>query len=174
MLRLLGILAIGNWLFGGRHRRALRRGLLFGALLGFLAHNDFDADRVEKTMKKTAKDVKKAVRKAKKEIREARRTEREERRETIREEIAARKAEREERRRTIHDEIAVRKADRQHARYTESMKVADEDNVAKENEALVNDLERNARFAAMMVNVPTIHFPEDDPKYNSSRKYGYV
>ena len=42
MLRLLGILAIGNWLFGTHHRQTLRRGLLFGAFLGFLAHNDFD------------------------------------------------------------------------------------------------------------------------------------
>ena len=32
MLRLLGILSLGNLLFGGHHhRRALRRGLLLGA-----------------------------------------------------------------------------------------------------------------------------------------------
>ena len=150
MLRLLGILAIGNWLFGG-HRRALRRGLLFGAFLGFLAHNNFDADRVEKKMKKTAKEVKKAVRKAKKEIREARReqmeerresvhaeiearrAEREERREAIHEAIAARRAEREEHRRNIHDEIATRKADRQNARGTETLKTTDVDNVDGED-----------------------------------------
>ena len=46
MLRLLGILSLGNLLFGGRHtRRALRRGLLLGALLGYFANRDFDMNR---------------------------------------------------------------------------------------------------------------------------------
>ena len=37
MLRLLGILSLGNLLFGGHHhRRALRRGLLLGALVGLI------------------------------------------------------------------------------------------------------------------------------------------
>ena len=41
MLRLLGILSLGHLLFGGRHR-TFRRGILLGALLGFLTA---DADR---------------------------------------------------------------------------------------------------------------------------------
>ena len=70
MLRLLGILSMGNLLFGGQHhRRALRRGLLFGALLGFLAHNDFDSDRAEESIRKTARDVRKTVSKAARDIR---------------------------------------------------------------------------------------------------------
>ena len=59
MLRLLGFLTLGNLLFGGRHHRhALGRGLLFGALLGYLANKDFDADRV-------AEDIREKARKAK-------------------------------------------------------------------------------------------------------------
>ena len=34
--------------------------------------------------------------------------------------------------------------------------------------------ELQAMKAAMMADVPTIHFPEDDPKYNSAGKYGHV
>jgi len=43
----------------------------------------------------------------------------------------------------------------------------------KENE-LLKDLEQHAWTAAMMVNVPTIAFPKDDPKYDSSKKYMYA
>ena len=43
----------------------------------------------------------------------------------------------------------------------------------QENE-LLKDLELHARTAAMMVNVPTLAFPEDDPKYDSSKKYMYA
>ncbi|MBR0266338.1 MAG: hypothetical protein IJQ71_02770 [Clostridia bacterium] len=43
----------------------------------------------------------------------------------------------------------------------------------KENE-LLKELEQHARTAAMMVDVPTIAFPKDDPKYDSSKKYMYA
>ena len=63
MLRLLGILTLGNLLFGGRHhRRALGRGLLFGALLGYLANRDFDADRVAEDIREKARKAKAATR----------------------------------------------------------------------------------------------------------------
>ena len=39
---------------------------------------------------------------------------------------------------------------------------------------LLKELEQNARAAAMLASVPTIAFPEDDPKYDSSRKYMYA
>ena len=56
MFRLLGILTVGNLLFGGgHHRRSLRRGLLFGALLGYLANKDFDMDRVQKEARDAAR-----------------------------------------------------------------------------------------------------------------------
>ena len=63
MLRLLGILTLGNLLFGGRHhRRALGRGLLFGALLGYLANRDFDADRVAEDIREKARKAKRTAR----------------------------------------------------------------------------------------------------------------
>ena len=77
MLRLLGILSLGNLLFGGRHhRRALRRGLLLGALLGYAANRDFDLNRVQEDVRETAekarRTVREAARAARKEIRNAR------------------------------------------------------------------------------------------------------
>ena len=80
MLRLLGLLSLGNLLFGGRHhRRMLHRGLFFGAILGYLAHKDFDMEQVEEDARKAARTVKRTVheaaRAAKREIRDARRAE---------------------------------------------------------------------------------------------------
>lgn len=45
---------------------------------------------------------------------------------------------------------------------------------AQQNDDLLKDLEKNARTAAMMASVPTIDFPKDDPKYDSSKKYMYA
>ena len=41
----------------------------------------------------------------------------------------------------------------------------------QENNALLKELEQKAMSATMLANVPTIDFPADDPKYDSSRKY---
>ena len=45
---------------------------------------------------------------------------------------------------------------------------------AKENMELLKEMEQKAGTAAMLANVPTIDFPADDPKYDSSRKYMYA
>ena len=46
---------------------------------------------------------------------------------------------------------------------------------AQANRELVEELERDARTAAMAASVPTIHFPEEEnEKYYSSGKYGYA
>ena len=157
MLRLLGILTIVNWLFGGHHhRRSLRRGILFGAILGFFAHRNFDTEhaagevrertqRSRETIRETVREVKQEIRDAQKEIRESQKADRE-----VRE--AGREARQDE------AVIPVREASAE----------------AAANESLVEDLEQYARTAAMMSDVPVIHFPEEDPKYNSSKKYGYV
>ena len=178
MLRLLGILSLGNLIFGGR-RHHLRRGILFGILLGYLANRDFDAERVAEDIREKARDAKsaarKAVRAAKREIRSA---EHDRRVEEIHEKIDARKAEREERLKAIHAEIEARKARKEQQPREEPATVralpVSGLNEAKEIRELAEGLERDARTAAMAAEVPTIDFPEDDEKYYSSRKYGYV
>ena len=180
MLRLLGILSLGHLIFGGRRRR-LRRGILFGALLGFLANRDFDTERA-------AGDVHQAARNARRAARDAVRTARQEIRKAahdqkiaeIHERIDARKAEREERVRAIHAEIEARKAQSAAARSAEPERntvralPVSGTNEAKEIRELVEGLERDSRTAAMAADVPTIDFPDEDGKYFSSGKYGYA
>ena len=192
MLRLLGILSLGNLLFGGRHnRRVLRRGLLLGGILGFLASRDFDLERAEEDFRESARnareEARKAVRTAKKEIREARKAVRDrrimERREIIHAGIEARKAARderlEERMSAVRAEAEARKARREQPGNTGTEKTpaipATAGDEARINEELVEELERDARTAAMAASVPTINFPdEENEKYYSSGKYGYA
>jgi len=175
MLRLLGILSLGNLLFGGRHhRRALRRGLLLGAILGYFANRDFDMDRVQEDVRVTAKKAeetaREAVRAARREIRNARKAEHDrrisERLEAIHAEAEARRAERE-----------ARKAEReQREGRTGTVRALPECDTreAREIRDLAEDLERDARTAAMAADVPVIDFPEENEKYHASRKYGYA
>ena len=188
MLRLLGILSLGNLLFGGHRRRALRRGLLFGLLLGYMADKDFDMDRVETDIREKAGKARdaarEAVRKAKKEIRDARKAERDrqiaEHRTAVHEEIRARKEAREqrteERLAAIRAEAEARKAQREQKEKTGTVKAepADAGKEMQDNRDLVAELERDARTAAMAASVPTIDFPEEDVKYHASEKYGFA
>ena len=176
MLRLLGILSLGNLLFGGRHhRRALRRGLLLGALLGYAANRDFDLNRVQEDVRETAekarRTVREAARAARKEIRNARRTEHDqriaERLEAIRAEAEARRAEREARK-------AAREQREAEAHRTVYALPECDTREAKEIRELADDLERDAGTAAIAANVPTIQFPEGDEQFDASRKYGYA
>lgn len=173
MFRLLGILTLGNLLFGGHHHhlhRSLRRGLLFGALLGWLANRDFDADRVREDVRHTVRDARRTARKAmhaaREELRNARREEREERHERVRERVEEICAEAEARR----AEREVRKAETAEAQPAPAYTGHE----AREIEELAADLERNAATAAMASDVPTIDFPDEDGKYDSARKYGYA
>lgn len=192
MLRLLGILSLGNLLFGDRHHRhVLRRGLLLGGILGFLASRDFDTDRAAEDFRESARNAREAARKAvkaaKKEIREARKAVRDqrikERRETIHAGIEARKAARdqqlEERMNAVREEAEARKAQREQLRNAGTEEApaapATTGEEARINRELVEELERDARTAAMAASVPTIHFPEEEnEKYYSSGKYGYA
>ena len=159
MLRLLGILSLGNLLFGGHHhRRALRRGLLLGALLGYVANRDFDMNRVQE-------DVRKEIRNARKAEQDQRIAER---LEAIRAEAEARRAEREARK-------AAREEQKAETGSREVYALPECDTrEAKEIRDLAEDLERDARTAAMAADVPVIQFPDEDEKYHASRKYGYV
>ncbi len=170
MLRLLGILSLGNLLFGGRrHRHALRRGLLLGGILGYLANRDFDTDRAVEDFRESARNAREAARKAvkaaRKEIREARKAARDQRLEehmnAVRAEAEARKARQEQ----IRNACAE----------TSTAVPATAGDEARTNRELVEELERDARTAAMAASVPTIHFPEEEnEKYYSSGKYGYA
>ena len=187
MLRLLGILSLGHLLFGGRHHR-LRRGILFGALLGFLANRHFDTERAAEDARNAARNVRKTARDARRTSHDAVRTARREIRKTmhdrkiaeIHERIDARKAEREERLNAIHAEIEARKAKKAEVRIAKQEQdtvralPVSGTNEAKEIQDLEEGLERDARTAAMAANVPTIEFPDEDGKYFPSGKYGYA
>jgi hypothetical protein len=174
MLRLLGILSLGHLLFGGRHHH-LRRGILLGALLGYLANKDFDAGRVAEDVRVKARKAERAAREAARAARrEFRKAEHDRKVTEIHERIDARKAEREERLNALHAEAEARKAARKahSAPEVQALPVSGT-NEAKVIRELTEDLERDARTAAMAADVPTIDFPEEDEKYSPSRKYGY-
>ena len=93
-------------------------------------------------------------------------------------EIEARKAQREQKAR---EEAEARKE--QEIRRAEAaavpaepvvMEIPGNGNEALENRELVEELERNARTAAMAADVPVIEFPEEDDRYFSAKKYGYA
>ena len=102
------------------------------------------------------KEAKKAILEA---YLEAHRLEREQRIAEIHARMDARRAEHDEKLAAIRARIEARKAERDH-RKTDASTVKVEP-----------DPELQAMKAAMMAKVPTIHFPEDDPKYNSAGKY---
>ena len=160
MLRLLGILTLGSLVFGGRRRRrSLRRGLLFGALIGYLAgRNTANTARVKEDVRRAGDSVREAVRTARKEFRDGYRAGRKEQEERIFELQAQAEAR--------------RVAQAAQAAVPEAPAAVPADGPTTEE--LVADLERDARTAAMAADVPTIEFPEEDDKYNASRKYGYV
>ena len=157
MLRLLGILALGNLFFGRHHhrrRRALRRGLFLGTILGYFSGRNFNADRLEKDIRETAGDMKKAVRKI---IR------------TVEKEIrnAGEKNGWDANGGTISEEMHA-------GRENEDIAVIPVSNEAIANKELVEDLERDARTAAMAGDVPTIQFPEEEAGFDVPRKYEHM
>lgn len=171
MLRLLGILSVDRLLFSG-HRHHLCRGLLLGALLGYLTNRDLNADHaavnVHKAVREAKKTTRDAVKAAKREIRKA---EHDRKLAEIHGKIKAGKAEREEHLRAIRNGIEARKAARKEE--TRALPVSGI-NEAKVIRELAEDLERDASTAAMAADVPTIDFPDEDGKYYSSGKYGYA
>ena len=160
MLRLLGILTVGNLLFGGHHhRRAIRRGLFFGALLGYLANRDYDMNRVRREARETARNARHAAREAARSFREEIRN--------------ARKAECDRPQTTGYRETVRPEKKAEPVNVVRALPTSGT-NEAREIEELVGDLERNSAAGTMAADVPTIDFPEDDGKYNAARKYGYV
>ncbi len=190
MFRLLGILTLSELLLGGRHRRhSLGRGLLFGALLGYLANRDFDMDRVKRDAGKAAKEARKTAHEVRKATREARKAAHEALKAAKHEIRDARRAERDLRVKehldAIHAELAARKAAREEGKTVRGSGDTEASaeirglpeygiNEALEIQELEKDMERNTKTAAMAADVPMIQFPEEDEKYHASRKYGYA
>ena len=101
-------------------------------------------------------------REIRKAILEARKAEREQRIAEIHARIEARRAEHEQKLNAVHARVEAIKAERRHRGIAEPAVKAEPDPGIR------------ATKAAIMASVPTIHFPEDDPKYNSAGKHGYV
>jgi len=193
MLRLLGILTLGNLLLGGRRgRRAVRRGLLFGALLGLFASRNFDTEKAAEDVRNTARNARRAAREAaraardaaravRREIHDARRAEHRRETEERLEEIRARAEERRAARAAAAAAPAATAAPEAAAPAAPAACLppvglpASAAPILDDSKTLVEDLERDARTAAMAADVPMIEFPEEESdKYYASRKYGYV
>ena len=124
--------------------------LLLGALLFLFVRNHFDLQGVTRDIQKIARSVRKIVRDLVRTVRHA---------------VRDAKKESTETRKTVREqENPADKAPVTAAAQAE----------APREKELLKDLEQQARTAAMLVNVPTISFPEDDPKYDSSKKYMYA
>ena len=165
MFRLLGILTIGNLLFGGRHhRRALRKGLFLGVLLVFFANREFDINRARDDVRDAAGKAGKAAQKAAKafreEIRNARENVRNQRGDVRTDAV------RTENRNGGREDFGAEAEKTIRALPQSGTKEAS--NIRE----LVNDLEKNTWSSA--ADVPTIDFPEEDGKFNTYRKYGYT
>ena len=190
MLRLLGILSLGKLIFGGHHRRTMRGGLLVGAILGFLLSRNPNAEHMKEKAREKAKDARRAaheaVREARKELRNARkewsRQRTAERVHDIHARIEERKAEREQRNQerldAVRAETEARRVRRTQQKEEPVKEVQAEPVSMGEGARIIRelgeDLERDARTAAMAASVPTIDFPEEDERYHVSGKYGYA
>lgn len=119
--------------------------LLLGALLVLLAHNRFDVQHTVRDVRKIIRAIVKAVRNAVQGNREAGKA-------------AVVRKEESEPVRTGEDVPAV------HAESAET----------RESRQLVQEMEEKSDIASMLAQVPVLHFPEEDPKYDSSRKYNYA
>ena len=130
--------------------------LLFGAFLYLLIKNQFDMQGVTKDARQIAKAIMKALQGAGRTVRGAV--------DEAKKQKAAAQAVRQA-------AEAVQAAPAQPAPEVRAVTVSPE---TRENNQLLKDLEQHSSIAAMLANVPVLNFPEDDPKYDSSRKYNYA
>ena len=127
--------------------------LLFGAFMYLMIKNQWDLQGVKKDVRKIARAVKKALMGAGKSI-----------------QAAAQEAQKQKAAKAAAELVRAE----QPAEKTAPAPVPEVSPETKENNALLKDLEEHTSIAAMLANVPTLSFPEDDPKYDSSRKYHYA
>ena len=124
--------------------------ILMGALAALMIRNHFEMEGVKKDVRRIARKVRKIVRELAGTIREAAREAKKESGETRKAEPA--------------QEIPADSVPAVQPAQAET----------QENNELLKELEQKARSAAMLANVPTLDFPKDDPKYDSTRKYMYA
>ena len=129
--------------------------LLFGAFLYLLIKNQFDMQGVKKDARKIAKYLMKALQGAGKTIHNAM--------DEAKKQKAAAQAVRQ-----------AAEAVQQSAPAQPAPEVRAVSPETRENNKLLKDLEQHSSIASMLANVPVLNFPEDDPKYDSSRKYNYA
>ena len=133
---------------------------LLGILLVLAVRNQFDLQGVKRDVQKIARGVRKVARELARTIRQA---VKEARTETA----ESRKAGAEKPAKVIRMQPAPAAEKETAAAPAQAAAPPD----AQAEKKLLNEMELNARAAAMLASVPTISFPEDDPKYDSSRKY---
>ena len=129
--------------------------LLFGAFLYLLIKNQFDMQGVKKDARKIAKYLMKALQGAGKTIHNAV--------DEAKKQKAAAQAVRQ-----------AAEAVQQSAPAQPAPEVRAVSPETRENNQLLKDLEQHSSIASMLASVPVLNFPEDDPKYDSSRKYNYA
>ncbi len=120
---------------------------LMGILLVLLARNHFDMQGVGKDLRKIAREIRKIVRDLARAF-----------------QSRVKDAKKEPRKAGPEQEAPTAEA------HAEQIMQAE----AEQECGPAEDPEQTARTAAMLAQVPILAFPEDDPKYDSSRKYGYA
>ena len=122
--------------------------LLLGVLFVLLVRNNFNTEGVKKDIRRIVKAVRQIARDLARTVRQAAREARKESRKAVPEQHST------------ESELPVPEPARAEAQ--------------ENNNELLKELKQTARTAAMLANVPTLNFPKDDPKYDSSRKYRYA
>ena len=139
---------------------------LFGVLLVLCVRNQFDMQGVGKDLQKIAGDIRKIARDLARMIRRAVKDAKKETRKAGPEQGRPAAEAREEQPaqaealRTVEAEAELQKAPRAAEVEAELPKAPEPEEIA--------------RAAVLLAGVPTLAFPEDDPKYDSSRKYRYA
>lgn len=124
--------------------------LLFGVLLFLLIRNQFD-------MRRTVKDIRRIIRAVGKTVRDITKT--------------IQYAVKDAKKTTAEPGKTGSEAE---SAGTRVPAVSAEQAEVQESKEVTGIPEQNAQLAAMLASVPTLDFPENDPKYDSSRKYMYA
>ncbi len=124
--------------------------LLFGVLLFLLIRNQFD-------MRRTAKDIRRIIRAVGRTVRDIIRT--------------VQHAVKDAKKTTA---VPGKTGSEAENAKTRMPAVSSEQAEVQERKEVTGIPQQDAQLVAMLASVPTLDFPENDPKYDSSRKYMYA